>query len=151
MATSTKTSGRTNAGSPIEGDNGASIVFGKLVIGGTMPAITKKGGGKTANPLDPTVLANLNAMLDAGGTEKNFVPWQGTNAALRSVVKGTFDKWSHAQEVRGTVVKLHFRTMESSPNGGPSPKKEDNDLIIQVVYFLTDETPTGAASIIPTR
>lgn len=150
MATTTKTSGRTNAGSSIEGDNGSSVVFGKLVIGGTMPAITKKGGGKTANPLDPTVLSNLNDMLDAGCGEKNFVPWQGTNSSLRSVVKGTFDKWSHAQEVRGTIVKLHLRTMESSPNGGPSPKKEDNDLIIQVVYYLTDETKTGADSI-PTR
>jgi hypothetical protein len=102
-----------SVGAPNESQNGSGranstdgLTNGDLLNGLAldldMPTITRQGAGRAPNPEDPTVIANLDAMLAAG---KGFAVVATDNANFRKDVKSTVNKWLKRHDGQGVTVR----------------------------------------------
>jgi hypothetical protein len=129
---SDQASGRTNPDSATGMD--PAIIAGRTFTG-VRPVTVTKGGGKVANPLDPTVVKSLNFQLyhltnPAGDISECWDVYDGTQAGFRKFKSpsGTNAKWlkDHSLSPDGRLITITYHTVDGFKQ---EPTGHDNEAL----------------------
>lgn len=127
---SDQASGRTSPDSPTQTSN--NVISGRLFTG-TRPVTVTKGGGKVANPLDPSVVKSLtfqmyNLTNPAGNPDECWDVFDGTQSGFRKFKSpsGTVAKWlkDNSLSPDGRIVTVTYHTVEGFKQ---EPTGHDNE------------------------